>query len=221
MSGPYLRGLPKESRDKTTVAATVTTEAEPEEPKGRRPSISFYPGVGSHGIPQEGKDGSWKDHPSHRLYQSQGINHNDINIPDTCVWVQSGSGNGSLGRSLLHISISFTTVMLCETLLIDSVYLVPKPSFSRKMRRRLKRRSTPVIKTVLIFACLADGRLTGTPNTMIFTFNKEDHTLGNLLREKLLTNSHVTFAAYRVSQSISRASNSSMLTDSGPSSPLR
>lgn len=39
----------------------------------------------------------------------------------------------------------------------------------------------------------------GTPNTTIFTFNKEDHTLGNLYRDKLLKNSHVTFAAYRVS----------------------
>lgn len=39
----------------------------------------------------------------------------------------------------------------------------------------------------------------GMPNTSIFTFNKEDHTLGNLLRSKLLSNSHVTFAAYKVS----------------------
>ncbi|KIW98565.1 uncharacterized protein Z519_00226 [Cladophialophora bantiana CBS 173.52] len=39
---------------------------------------------------------------------------------------------------------------------------------------------------------------TRTPNTTIFTFNKEDHTLANLLRDKLLKNSHVTFAAYRV-----------------------
>ncbi|KIX00526.1 uncharacterized protein Z518_10666 [Rhinocladiella mackenziei CBS 650.93] len=39
---------------------------------------------------------------------------------------------------------------------------------------------------------------TRTPNTVIFTFNKEDHTLANLLRDKLLKNSHVTFAAYRV-----------------------
>ncbi|KIW84323.1 hypothetical protein Z517_03573 [Fonsecaea pedrosoi CBS 271.37] len=39
---------------------------------------------------------------------------------------------------------------------------------------------------------------TRTPNTTIFTFNKEDHTLANLLRDKLLKNSHVTFAAYRI-----------------------
>ncbi|KAK5365754.1 DNA-directed RNA polymerase II core subunit [Exophiala xenobiotica] len=51
---------------------------------------------------------------------------------------------------------------------------------------------------------LADGEKkieeeidTRTPNTVMFTFNKEDHTLGNLLRAKLLENSHVKFAAYK------------------------
>lgn len=32
----------------------------------------------------------------------------------------------------------------------------------------------------------------------MFTFNKEDHTLGNLLRAKLVKSSHVLFAAYQV-----------------------
>jgi len=36
------------------------------------------------------------------------------------------------------------------------------------------------------------------PNTSIFTFNKEDHTLGNLLRGKLLAHNHVIFSAYKV-----------------------
>jgi DNA-directed RNA polymerase II subunit RPB11 len=36
------------------------------------------------------------------------------------------------------------------------------------------------------------------PNTAIFTFNREDHTLGNLLRATLLQNEHVIFAAYKV-----------------------
>jgi DNA-directed RNA polymerase II subunit RPB11 len=36
------------------------------------------------------------------------------------------------------------------------------------------------------------------PNTSIFTFNKEDHTLGNLLRARLLQDRRVTFAAYKV-----------------------
>lgn len=39
---------------------------------------------------------------------------------------------------------------------------------------------------------------TRMPNTSIFHFNKEDHTLGNLLRSKLLSNSHVIFSGYKV-----------------------
>lgn len=38
----------------------------------------------------------------------------------------------------------------------------------------------------------------GMPNTCIFKFNKEDHTLGNLLRARLLQDRRVTFAAYKV-----------------------
>lgn len=38
----------------------------------------------------------------------------------------------------------------------------------------------------------------GIPSSSIFTFNKEDHTLGNLLRSRLLQNSHVIFAGYKV-----------------------
>lgn len=32
----------------------------------------------------------------------------------------------------------------------------------------------------------------------MFTFNKEDHTLGNLLRAKLVKSEHVLFAGYQV-----------------------
>lgn len=38
----------------------------------------------------------------------------------------------------------------------------------------------------------------GIPSTSIFKFNKEDHTLGNMLRSRLLQSSHVKFAGYRV-----------------------
>lgn len=40
---------------------------------------------------------------------------------------------------------------------------------------------------------------TRMPNTSYFHFNKEDHTLANLLRAKLLSSNHILFAAYRVS----------------------
>lgn len=39
----------------------------------------------------------------------------------------------------------------------------------------------------------------GLPSAAIFTFHKEDHTLGNMLRQRLLKTTHVIFAAYRVS----------------------
>ncbi|MCJ1408606.1 DNA-directed RNA polymerase II core subunit [Ptychographa xylographoides] len=48
-----------------------------------------------------------------------------------------------------------------------------------------------------------EKKVTEVPDTRIassslFTFNKEDHTLGNLLRSRLLQSSHVTFAGYRI-----------------------
>ncbi|KAF8451512.1 DNA-directed RNA polymerase [Terfezia claveryi] len=39
---------------------------------------------------------------------------------------------------------------------------------------------------------------TRSPNTAIFTFNKEDHTLGNLLRATLAKHDDVLFVAYKV-----------------------
>lgn len=35
-------------------------------------------------------------------------------------------------------------------------------------------------------------------NAAIFTFNKEDHTLGNMIRMQLLKDPHVVFAGYKV-----------------------
>lgn len=38
----------------------------------------------------------------------------------------------------------------------------------------------------------------GVPNTAIFTFNREDHTLGNLISQRLLKYEYIVFAAYKV-----------------------
>ncbi|KAF4629905.1 hypothetical protein G7Y89_g8236 [Cudoniella acicularis] len=38
---------------------------------------------------------------------------------------------------------------------------------------------------------------TRTPNSSVFTFKKEDHTLGNMVRAALLKDQHVTFAGYK------------------------
>ncbi|KAF2090653.1 DNA-directed RNA polymerase II subunit RPB11a [Saccharata proteae CBS 121410] len=40
--------------------------------------------------------------------------------------------------------------------------------------------------------------VTNVPHTCIFTFNKEDHTLGNLLSQKLHKYPFVKFSAYKV-----------------------
>jgi len=39
---------------------------------------------------------------------------------------------------------------------------------------------------------------TRVPNTVTFTFNKEDHTLGNLITSRLHRDERVTFAGYKV-----------------------
>ncbi|KAJ5825788.1 hypothetical protein N7474_002926 [Penicillium riverlandense] len=39
---------------------------------------------------------------------------------------------------------------------------------------------------------------TRMPNAAIFTFHKEDHTLANMLRSRLIKTPHVIFAAYKV-----------------------
>ncbi|KAF2405460.1 DNA-directed RNA polymerase II subunit RPB11a [Trichodelitschia bisporula] len=39
---------------------------------------------------------------------------------------------------------------------------------------------------------------TRVPNTALFTFNKEDHTLGNLISSRLLKYPFITFCAYHV-----------------------
>lgn len=39
---------------------------------------------------------------------------------------------------------------------------------------------------------------TKAPNAVVITFEKEDHTLGNLIRSELLDDAKVLFAAYKV-----------------------
>ena len=50
----------------------------------------------------------------------------------------------------------------------------------------------------LIHSPHANPSLPGVPNAALFTFNKEDHTLGNLLRAHLAKHPHVLFAGYQV-----------------------
>ena len=59
-------------------------------------------------------------------------------------------------------------------------------------------RLLPCFQCYLKTVHLTDIQFTGIPSSSIFTFNKEDHTLGNLLRSRLLQSPHVTFAGYKV-----------------------
>lgn len=43
-----------------------------------------------------------------------------------------------------------------------------------------------------------DPPSTGVPNAAVFTLNKEDHTIGNLLRHYLIKSPNVLFAAYKI-----------------------
>ncbi|RMY04831.1 hypothetical protein D0868_06744 [Hortaea werneckii] len=54
---------------------------------------------------------------------------------------------------------------------------------------------------------------TRVPNAVMFTFNKEDHTLGNLLRAKLVKSPHVIFAAYQVPHPLFAVFNMRVQTD--------
>ncbi|EPE32335.1 RBP11-like subunits of RNA polymerase [Glarea lozoyensis ATCC 20868] len=39
---------------------------------------------------------------------------------------------------------------------------------------------------------------TRTPNSSVFTFHKEDHTLANMIRAHLLKDQHILFAGYKI-----------------------
>lgn len=109
-----------------------------------------------------------------------------------------------------HLSRIYTTVMFITSLLSAGITwerqcwqdgtIELKRSSSAKMKRRLRKKPTHVSIVYLNFGRVwSNCRTAGTPSTSIFTLNKEDHTLGNLLRSRLLQNRHVTFAAYKVS----------------------
>jgi len=61
---------------------------------------------------------------------------------------------------------------------------------------------------------IADTR---TPNSSVFTFNKEDHTLANILRAHLLKDPHVTFAGYKIPHPLFATFELRVQTDGGVS----
>lgn len=64
--------------------------------------------------------------------------------------------------------------------------------------RPIKKTGGSTSPNVAHWGLLTWSILPGIPSSSIFTFNKEDHTLGNMLRSRLLQSPHVTFAGYKV-----------------------
>ena len=64
--------------------------------------------------------------------------------------------------------------------------------------RMYKLQSCPAPLHALGSVTHSSGCFTGVPNAAVFTFNKEDHTLGNLLRARLIKSPHIRFAAYKI-----------------------
>lgn len=75
-------------------------------------------------------------------------------------------------------------------------------SSSTRASRRSKSVRRPVRILQAAFRVLSPFRIlnvsTEVPNTTVFTFNKEDHTLGNLISQRLLKYDYITFSAYKV-----------------------
>ncbi|KAK1157413.1 DNA-directed RNA polymerase II subunit RPB11-a [Acipenser oxyrinchus oxyrinchus] len=75
----------------------------------------------------------------------------------------------------------------------------------KEVRRRclnliIKHERTPAFESFLLFE--GEKKITITkdtkvPNACLFTLNKEDHTLGNIIRSQLLKDPQVLFAGYK------------------------
>jgi len=66
------------------------------------------------------------------------------------------------------------------------------------LRRRMN--APPTFESFLLFdgeKKISKEQDTKVPNASIFTINKEDHTLGNLIRHQLLKDPNVLFAGYK------------------------
>jgi DNA-directed RNA polymerase II subunit RPB11 len=80
---------------------------------------------------------------------------------------------------------------------LTTIHLDSSSSYLTKVSRRLSTRRRPVSSLAFI-SRIPLIEHAGVPNTAIFTFNKEDHTLGNLLSQRLLKYDYIVFSAYKV-----------------------
>merc|ERR1712066_118031 len=80
------------------------------------------------------------------------------------------------------------------------VWLLIAAFWRNKVSSQLKMGAPPTFESFLLF----DGEKkitreqdTKVPNAAVFTINKEDHTLGNMIRQQLLKDPNVLFAGYK------------------------
>ena len=65
--------------------------------------------------------------------------------------------------------------------------------------RRLEWSHRPIALGMSSLFLHADSHLfAGVPHASVFTFNKEDHTLGNMITSRLHQNPHIHYAGYKV-----------------------
>ena len=135
----------------------------------------------------------YTSHPSHRPYIAVNAETQDSNqnIPDRLEIPCAKQGLLASTRLLLHMRDETSNSRLTETSRFESFLL---GEGEKKVEMKLDTRELRVSNQ---FSYVKLTILAGMPNTSIFHFNKEDHTLGNLLRAKLLTNSHVIFSGYK------------------------
>ncbi|OAL27218.1 hypothetical protein AYO20_09816 [Fonsecaea nubica] len=158
-------------------------------PSKPRSNTGTYPGAGPGGWPIDGS--AWRNHPANRPYQFfqlEQMHHEEINRLEWCAFCKR-QANSWIPNPCPNSSSSNHACLLSRHVLLQNMGLTHANCWANSTEAFLLGDDEKKIEEKI------DTR---TPNTTIFTFNKEDHTLANLLRDKLLKNSHVTFAAYRI-----------------------
>lgn len=119
--------------------------------------------------------------------------------PPCLAGAQRSVNSSRMIRIVASATLSNTTVM-CRIELTMMLKTGSSSSYSTTAspRSSIKRRLVSAHPHPPSTSPHTDPTTTGVPNTAIFTFNKEDHTLGNLLSQRLLKYDYIVFSAYKV-----------------------
>ncbi|CAE7201680.1 hypothetical protein HRS9139_06796 [Pyrenophora teres f. teres] len=117
--------------------------------------------------------------------------------------------NGKLREQLMPARMSNTAIPICSSFIKSVSSWSTMPALdcatTRKTTALYRKKLTWTLENRFELFLLDEGQQkveekaeTRVPNTAVFTFNKEDHTLGNLLSARLQKNPAILFAAYKV-----------------------